>query len=312
MKRMPEPLLDIDLLRLFEALMAERNVTRAAQRLGLTQSAASNALRRLRARLGDELFLRTPQGMVPTALARDLQAPVAAALAAVRAAGAMSRPFLPAEATTSFVIGMSDYAEFLLVPPVGALLRERAPGTSLIVRHADREVALGLLDRDEVQLALGSLPEPPAHMTRTVLLRDALVVLLRPDHPLADRLDLETFLAAPHLLVSAVASRQGAVDRALAGLGRQRRLAVVVSHYLVAAPALCQSDLVCTMARRAAEPLARAFGLVIRPLPPPITVARQATSMIFHNRYARQPAHRWLRRLIAESAKGLDPAPSRA
>lgn len=303
---MADPLLDIALLRLFEALMAERNVTRAAGRLGLTQSAASNALRRLRGQLGDELFLRTPRGMEPTALARDLEVPIATALAAVRAAGALSQPFVPAEATMTFVVGMSDYAEFLLVPRLVARLRELAPNASLVVRHADREVALGLLDGDEVQLAIGTLPEPPARMTRTVLFRDELVVLLRRDHPLVDRLDLDTFLATPHLLVSAVASREGAVDRALASLRRQRSIAVVVPHYLVAAPALRDSDLVGTMAYRAAAPLAQAFGLALRALPVEIQVARQTTSMTFHNRYAQQPAHRWLRRLIAEEARQLD------
>lgn len=306
---MADPLLDTDLLQLFEALMAEHSVTRAAHRVGLTQAAASNALRRMRERLGDELFVRTPQGMEPTALARKLAEPIATALASLRAARALSRPFDPAEATAELIVGMSDYAELLLVPPLTTRLRALAPGLSLTVRHADREVAQALLEKDEVQLAVGTLPEPPGHMTRTVLLRDELVVLLRATHPAAGSLDLESFLASPHLLVSAVASREGAVDRALATLGRARRLAIVVSHYLVAGPALRDSDLVATVGWRVALPLAAAFGLAVRPLPAPLTVAPQVTSMSFHNRYAQDPAQRWLRRLIAETARGLHEAP---
>jgi DNA-binding transcriptional LysR family regulator len=210
--------LDLNLLRVFEALWAERHVTRAAARLGLTQSAASNALGRLRAAFKDDLFQRTPTGMEPTALARELAGPVGAALDAVRAAVALNRPFDPAHAEESFTLGMSDYAEFVLAPPLIAALRARAPGVSVVVRHVDREVVTALLDEDRAHLAIGQLPEPPTRMTRIMLLRDELVVLMRPDHPAAkEGLDLDAFLAWPHLLVSAVASREGAVDRALGG-----------------------------------------------------------------------------------------------
>src|SRR5689334_24516284 len=183
--------LDLNLLRIFAALAAERHVTRAAVRLGLTQSAVSNALRRLRAAFGDELFQRSPAGMEPTALARELEGPVGAALDAVRAAAALNRPFDPATARDDLTVGMSDYAELVLGPPLIAQLAGTAPGLSLTVRHVDREVALDLLDQDRAQLAVGTLPEPPARMTRLVLLRDGFAVLLRRDHPaLAEGLDL--------------------------------------------------------------------------------------------------------------------------
>lgn len=302
--------LDLNLLRVFEALWAQRHVTRAAARLGLTQSAASNALRRLRGAFGDDLFQRTPAGMEPTALARELAGPVGAALDAVRAAAALNRPFDPARAEEGFTLGMSDYAEFVLAPPVIAALRARAPGVSVVVRHVDREVVTALLDEDRAHLAVGQLPEPPTRMTRIMLLRDELVVLMRPNHPAArEGLDLEAFLAWPHLLVSAVASREGAVDQALAGLGRSRRLAVVASHYLAAAPILRGSDLLCTTARRIAVPLAGAFGLVLLPVPAALALGSQPTSLVFHNRYAQRPAHRWLRALITETARRLVASP---
>ena len=297
--------LDLNLLRVFQALDAERHVTRAAARLGLTQSAASNALRRLRATFQDDLFQRTPTGMEPTALARELAGPVTAALDAVRAAVELNQPFAPASARDEFTVGVSDYAEFVLAPPVTARLRERAPGVSVVFRHADREAALALLDEDRVHLALGMFPEPPARMTRIVLLRDDFVVLLRRGHPAAGGLNLAGYLAWPHLLVSPVASREGAVDRALAELGRTRQLAAVVSHHLVVAPILQGSTLLCTMARRLATPMAAAFGLALLPLPAGLALAPQPTSLVFHNRYAQRPAHRWLRALVAETARRL-------
>jgi DNA-binding transcriptional LysR family regulator len=305
MKLMSVDRLDLNLLRVLEALAAERHVTRAAVKLGLTQSAVSNALRRLRATFQDDLFQRTPGGMEPTALARELAAPVSTALDAVRAAVELNRPFKPETARDGFVVGVSDYAEFVLAPPLVTRLRERAPGVSVVFRHADRDGALALLDQDRADLAIGIFPEPPARMTRIVLMRDDFVVLMRGDHPAATGLDLDTFLAWPHLLVSPVASREGAVDRALAALGRSRELTAVVSHHLVVAPILQGSGLLCTMARRLATPLATAFGLALLPLPAGLALAPQPTSLVFHNRYAQRPAHRWLRALVAETARRI-------
>ena len=300
--------LDLNLLRVFQAIDAERSVTRAAARLGLTQSAASNALARLRAAFGDELFQRVPGGMEPTALARDLAAPIGSALDAVRAAVELNRPFDPDRSREQFAIGVSDYAEFVLGPDLVASLQARAPGVSVVFRHADRDGALRLLDEDRAHLALGIFPEPPARMTRIVLMRDRFSVLMRPGHPAAAGLDLDAYLSVPHLLVSAVASREGAVDRALAAIGRSRSLAAVVSHHLVVAPILRRSDLVCTLAEHLATPIATAFDLALRPLPAGLDLAPQPTSLVFHNRYTQQPAHRWLRALVAGTARSIGPS----
>ena len=295
--------LDLNLLRVFQAIDAERNVTRAASRLGVTQSAASNALARLRLEFQDDLFQRTPTGMQPTALARELAGPIGAALDAVRSAVELNRPFHPATARDEFVVGVSDFAEFVLAPPLVASMQERAPGVSLVFRHADREVALTLLDQDRAHLAIGILPEPPTRMTRIVLMRDEFVVLTRAGHPAAAGLDLDAYLTSPHLLVSPVASRVGAVDRALAAMGRMRELAAVVSHHLAVAPILLRSDLVCTLAGRLAGPIAAAFGLIVHSLPPGLVLPSQPTSLVFHNRYAQRPTHRWLRAVVAEAAR---------
>lgn len=296
--------LDLNLLVVFDVMMAERHVTRAATRLNLTQSSVSNALRRLRDAFQDELFQKTPQGMEPTALARAMAPGIAQALDAVRATLDINRPFDPATATEAFCLGMSDYAEFVFGPRLVTLLAERAPGVGITIRHVDRENAFDLLDQDVVHAAVGVIPEPPSRMTRVFLLQEDFLVLMRPDHPAAGRpLDLDAYLAYPHLLISATASREGAVDRALAPLGRQRRLSVVASHLLIAGPMLRQSDLLCTMSRRVAEPLAEAFGLVLRPVP--VEIRHTRISLAFHRRYEQHPAQIYLRRLIGEVARDL-------
>jgi DNA-binding transcriptional LysR family regulator len=303
--------IDLNLLRVFEAVMAERHVTRAARRLGLTQSAVSNALARLRGVFADELFVRTPAGMEPTALARELEGPVGAALDAVRGALSVLVPFDPATAETAFALGVSEYAEVVLGPPLVARLREEAPGASVAFRHADRADAFDLIERDAVQLALGVLPEPPAHMTRVMLLKDGFATLMRPGHPCAEGpFGLDRFLEFPHLLVSPTGARTGAVDRALERIGRHRRLAVIGAHLASAAPMLLSSDLLCTAAERLALPLAAAHGLVARATPAEAEPVRLA--MVWHRRYDRLPAHAWMRRTVAALAEDLSRRAGRA
>ncbi|WP_207485738.1 LysR family transcriptional regulator [Arenibaculum pallidiluteum] len=298
---------DLNLLRVFEAVYRERSVTRAAERLHLTQAAVSNALARLRAAFGDRLFLRGPGGMTPTALAEELHRPILGALDGVRAAFDLRLPFDPASAEAAMVLGVSDHAEFVLGPALLARVAAEAPGLALTLRHCDRRNALPLLDEGAIQLALGVLPEPPERMTRQMLLRDELAVMVRAGHPAAGpsvaSLDLDAYLAWPHLLVSAAAERTGAVDRALEAIGRTRRVAVVISHLLSAGPLLARSDLVCTLPGRVARPLAAAFGLVVFPVPAGLSLAAASLSQVWHGRYDRQPAHGWLRRIVAEIAR---------
>ncbi|TWB49945.1 LysR family transcriptional regulator [Nitrospirillum viridazoti] len=307
--------IDLNLLHVFDALYRERQVTRAGRALGLSQSAVSNALARLRQHMGDDLFVRTPTGMVPTAVADTMARPLQGALDQVRAALAARQPFLPCEARDAITVGLSDHAEFVLGPPLVAALRAEAPGLSLVLRHADKDNALPGLESGLLDLALGMLPDPPAHMTRQMLVRDSLAVLMRPGHPALDApWTLETYLAYSHLLVSATASKVGAVDRMLETVGRQRTLAVVASHLLAAAPMLRDSDLVCTMPARVAHPLADSFGLAVLPLPADMPVGDKPAggmrlSMVWHRRLDSHPAHAWLRRRVAEVARSLPPVP---
>ncbi|HSK41520.1 MAG TPA: LysR family transcriptional regulator [Arenibaculum sp.] len=296
--------IDLNLLRVFEAVADERGVTRAGERLGLSQSAVSNALGRLRDVFGDELFVRTPGGMEPTALALELAGPVRAALDQVRTALALKVAFDPATARAEFPIGLSDEAEVVLAPPLVARLRVSAPGISPAFRHADRSQAIELLDAGAIQLALGVLPEAPSRMTRMILARDDFVCLMHARHPAAaGLLDLDAYLGWPHLLISATGARTGAVDRVLDAMGRRRHLAVVASHLAAAAPMLEGSDLLCTVPRRVGRVLAAGGALELRPVP--LDLPPMRLSMLWHRRHDGQPAHAWLRRLVADLARAL-------
>ncbi|MCC7283525.1 MAG: LysR family transcriptional regulator [Acetobacteraceae bacterium] len=295
--------LDLNLLRVFDAVMRERHVTRAAARLGLTQSAVSNGLARLRRAFGDELFVRRPGGVEPTALANDLDPRIAAALDEVQAALALKLPFVPASATEHFSIGMSEYAEAVLAAPLVAALAAEAPGCTLTIRHVDRTDAAALLECQDIAIALAVMTEElPAHFTRILVLPDEFVTLMRPGHALSEgELSLPRFVGFPHLVVSPNGSRRAALDEPLRAAGHPRRVTVTCGHFLAVADILLASDLVCTMSGRMGSRIARAHGLVARPAPVDVRHAR--LSMAWHRRHEAHPAHVWLRRKLQALAR---------
>lgn len=300
--------LDLNLLRVFDAVARERHVTRAAARLGLSQPAVSNALARLRAALNDELFLRRPGGVEPTALAAALTRPVAEVLDRLRDTLSAHAPFDPATSTRVFRLGLSEYAEAVLAPPLFARLAREAPGVVVAIRHADRTNAEALLEEDAIELAIAVLPEPPALYTRVRMLPEAFLVLLRPGHPLAEgELTLERFTAFPHLLHSANGSRDGALDEPLRKAGFPRRVGAVVAHLSAVPDILRRTDLVMTLSGRLARLLADAHGLVLRPCPVPIRHTR--LSLVFHRRSEADAGHAWLRRTLIALAREADPPP---
>ena len=294
--------LDLNLLRVFDAVAREGHVTRAAARLNLSQPAVSNALARLRAALGDELFLRRPGGVEPTAFAQALAQPVAEALDRIAGSLAATQPFDPGSARRTFPVAMSEYAEAILAPRVLARLAAEAPGCLLAISHADRTNAEALLERGEAMLAVAVLPEPPALYTRIRLLPEAFVTLMRPDHPLLEgTLDLDRFLGVPHLLHSPNGSREGAMDWALRKLGRQRRLGAVVAHLSAVPEILLHTGMIMTLSARLARQMAAAHGLALRD--PPVEVRHTRLSLVFHRRMEADAGHAWLRRLILAEAR---------
>ena len=297
---------DLNLLRVFDAVARERHVTRAAARLNLSQPAVSNALNRLRAALGDELFLRAPHGVEPTSLALALMQPVEDMLDRLQETLAATAPFDPATSDRIFTIAMSEYAEAVLAPPLFTRMAKEAPGILVAIRHADRTNATALLESGEAQLAIAMLSEPTALYTRVRLLPEAFMMLARPGHPILDGpLTLERYTAWPHLLHSANGSRDGAMDRILRDLGHPRRLGAVVAHLSAVPGILLGTDMVMTLSSRLARQLAEAHGLVLCDLPPEARDAVRHTrlSLIFHRRFEADQGHAWLRRLLLALAR---------
>ncbi|MBR0648284.1 LysR family transcriptional regulator [Roseomonas terrae] len=296
--------LDLNLLRVFDAVARERHVTRAAQRLNLSQPAVSNALSRLRATLNDELFLRRPGGVEPTELALALAGPVAEVLDRLRETLSARAPFDPATSDRVFVVALSEYAEAVLAPPLLERMAREAPGCLLAVRHADRTNWQDLVERCEAELAIAVLPEPPAIFTRVRLLPEGFMTLMRRDHPLAKGvLTEDRLITFPHLLHSPNGSRDGALDVALATRGRKRRLGAVVAHLSAVPDILARTDMVMTLSGRLANLLAEAHGLVVRESP--VEIRHTRLSMIFHRRLESDAGHAWLRRLMLAVARDV-------
>jgi DNA-binding transcriptional LysR family regulator len=298
--------LDLNLLRVFDAVARERHVTRAAQRLHLSQPAVSNALTRLRQALGDELFLRRPGGVEPTELALSLVQPVAEVLDRLREMLAAHAPFAPATSDRVFTLGLSEYAEAVLAPPLLAQLTQDAPGVLLAMQHADRTNALAMLEQGEAQMVIGMLTEPPALYTRLRLLPEAFLVMMRAGHPLAAQpMTVEGFAAFPHLLHSPNGSREGALDAPMREAGHPRRLGAIVAH-LAAVPAILnRTDMVMALSARLARQMATAHGLALQPCP--VETRHTRLSLIFHRRFEADQGHAWLRRLLLNVAREATP-----
>lgn len=296
---------DLNLLKVLDALIAERHVTRAGLRVGLGQSSMSGALARLRELFGDELFVRTPAGMAPTPRALDLAGPVADALRLVK--GALgAEAFIAAQAEQAFTIAMSDYAAFVLLPPLLARLGAEAPGVDLHVRGMfGRGEAIDLLDRGEASLAIGVPVEASARILSRRILLEGFACIARAGHPaFASGGDIAAFAAAPHLLVSPEGDREGLVDRRLAELGLRRRVRLSLPQFLVAPFVVAGSDLVATLAGRlACKFAATGFGIDLHEAP--IELPEWPLAMMWHRRADAHAADAWLRDVVTEVAASI-------
>jgi DNA-binding transcriptional LysR family regulator len=270
---------DLNLLVLFEAVMRERNVGRAAARLNLTASAVSHGLARLRRLLNDPLFLRTPKGVVPTERAEALAEPIAEILARVRGVVAMAEPFDPATSTRRFLIGAPDAIVAVLAREVLDEIERTAPGIGIGLRHLlvgrgrlfERawEGLLPILEAREIDLAILPLDEVPARFSARVLYREDFVAVFRQGHPFASDPSLEHYCAMRHLLVSQAGHFFGFVDETLERLRRARQVAVTVPNFIMGLAILAESDLIGAMPRRLADLYAGRFGLATAELPLP-------------------------------------------
>ena len=291
---------DLNLLKAFDALISERAVTRAAGRIGLSQPAMSHALARLRSLFADDLFVRTPTSMEPTARAREIAPLVAAAIEHIEAALNLGIGFNPAKSAAIFTAGMAEYAEVALVGRLAASFAREAARATLRLMPVTGAEAAEQLDRGSIDVAVAHLGALPPHIESVVLMRDPFVVVARNDHPIAAKtLTLEAYAAQDHVLVSPRGATSGALDRILVDFGLKRRLAVLVATYLAVPAALAGSDLIATVPRRTARQIAAIAEIAIMPLPIDFAMT---VSMAWHRRAASEPAQAWFRSLLIDAA----------
>jgi DNA-binding transcriptional LysR family regulator len=291
---------DLNLLKAFDALMAEGAVTRAARRIGLSQPAMSHALSRLRSLFADDLFVRTPTRMEPTTRARQIAPLVAAAIAQVEAALNLGVGFDPATSEGIFTAGMAEYAEVALVGRLVEAFAGKAAKATLRLLPMIGTEAAERLDRGAVDVAVAHLRGLPPRFDSIVLLRDPFVLVARRGHPRAAApLSVEEYAALGHVLVSPRGDTTGAIDRTLSNLGLKRRIALLIASYLALPAALRASDLVATVPYRAARQIAASGEVEIFPLPIVLSVS---VSMAWHRRAANEPAQAWFRSLLIDAA----------
>ena len=291
--------LDLNLLLVFHHLLREQRVSGVAAVLGMSQPAVSSALGRLRAALGDELFLRTQRGMVPTPYALQLAEPVAAALDGLQQALNVRATFDPATSERRFTLAMTDVGEMYFLPVLMDTLTRTAPGVTLHVVAVTSASLKDDMATGRIDLALGLLPQLQAGFFQQALFRQPYVCLMREGHPLtlAPTLTLADFAAASHVRVIAAGTGHGRVDEALERQGLQRRILLTVPHYVALGDVLGHSDLIATVPERFAQRVLVPFRLVTRSLP--VAVEGSAIHQFWHGRLHKDPGHGWLRQRIA-------------
>lgn len=304
--------LDLNLLRVFDEVMAERNLTRAAHNLAMTQPAVSNALRRLRELLGDELVHRAGYGVEPSPRALVLWPSVREALQQLREALSPG-VFDPALAQNAFVLTMADATAAKLIPGLVDILAREAPGVNLRVVPLTTRDPRAQLESGAVDLAIGHFPGvlaelsaqhqqdevPPFFHQR--LYDGEYVVVMRRDHPLTSaELTLDVYCAARHLLVSFSGRPVGFVDEALAAVSRRRRVVLTVNQFFTAGLVVATSDLLTVLPRHFVPDTGMSRELVLRELP--LDVPAVHVDALWHRQAQASSAHRWLREALARVA----------
>lgn len=300
--------LELDLLLALEALLAVGNVTRAAARLGITQSAMSHRLRRLRDALGDPIVVQGRGRLVPTPRAERLGRVVSRSLLELRSALASVEAFDPATSTRVFTVVTSDFAEFEILPRVLEELTRVAPGVTTVMREAWPDM-FDALERGTIDLVVGPQLDGVPGLVQRKVGSNFLAAAVRVDHPIVGkRLDLDTYLSLRHLVVDPSGSGTiGAVDRALEKLGRRRDVAMRVPHFLGAPFIVSRSDLVLTAPWALLRHFARLLPLVV--FEPPLELPSGRVFMTWHERVADDPAHVFLRELTARCTQAVVDAP---
>ncbi|MGR6740291.1 LysR family transcriptional regulator [Pseudomonas chlororaphis] len=290
--------LDINLLLTLDVLLAEHNVTRAAQRLNLSQPSVSVHLAKLREIFGDPLLLPGPRGMRPTARADELREPLRRALEALELAVSPASPFDPGAAANTWSVSASDYGESTVILPALAGLRATAPGTRLAVLELEPGRLVRQAEQGRIDLALHTSEDSPPGLRRRVLFSERYVLVGRAGHPrLQRRPSLAQFGKLEHVVVSPDGGGfHGVTDSALGEVGLTRRVVLSVPHFLFVLSALASTDLVAMLPARLVRD-----NPALKVVEPPLEVPGYEMAMLWHERCHRDPAHQWLREFIVAS-----------
>ena len=304
--------LDLNLLRVFDEVMAERSLTRAADKLAITQPAVSNAMRRLRDAVGDELLVRHGHGVQPTARAQALWPVVRETLDKLSHSFAPQK-FEPTTATNTLVLAMADATAATLIPQLVDILEQEAPSVVIRLVPLTTRDPRDLLDAETADMAVGYFPAVLADLTARAqsgaavshdnrrLYDTEYVAVMRKGHPLADMpLTLEHYCAARHLLVSFSGRAYGFIDEALAALVRTRHIAMTVNQYTTAARVVSQSDLITVLPRHFVPITGVAHGLQVQPLPLEMTAVH--IDALWHKRGPQRAAYDWLLQTLGRAA----------
>ncbi len=296
---------DLNLLPIFVALMEERSVTRAAERMGMTQPALSNALSRLRLMLQDQLFVRERYGIQPTPIALELSPLIAEALAQLDDAVLGQQAFDPAQAERLFTIAPNGYVEFVLVPAIVARLEKVAPGIKLrLTPYGNDLVETGVVS-GTTALVLGRIVDPPDNLVVQHLMDEGLACAVRADHPdVGDAMTREQFEAMKHVNIVPPGRMRAGLFQALAHQQLKRNVAISVTNFFAVAEMVAVTDYCAILPSLICRRLMHDPRLKI--LPAPVDLGSFPVEMAWHVRYRHDPAHRWLRALIGEVITDLE------
>ena len=288
---------DLNLLVTLEALLTERNVTRAARRLHLIQPSVSVQLRKLRQIFSDPLLSPGPGGMLPTTRAQALLHPLRAALAEMRQVLEPRRSFDPATAQLTWQVAASDYAEYGILMPLLGHLRKAAPGVHIAIREAPHSRMLKQLESGAIDLGFFAMDAAPERLHHRILFKEQYVLVARKRHPaLKGKLTIERLCQLEHVVVSPDGGGfRGVTDTALEAKGRKRRVVLSVPHFLFVPEVVARTDLVAMLPSRLVKDRSDRIQVVAPPLPIP----SYDMAMVWHERSHLDPAHMWLREQVS-------------
>ena len=291
--------IDLNLLVVFNQLLMERRVSAAAGKLGLTQPAVSNALKRLRVLLGDELFLRTSRGMEPTPYATQLAEPIAYALNTIHSTLNQHATFDPASSERKFTVGMTDLGEIELLPKLMDLLKDLAPGVTISTVRDTNDNLREEMEAGHVDLAIGLLPQLKTGFFQRRLFMQRYVCMFRTGHALDNgKVTAEKFYAADHIQVISGGTGHAKVDQLIESSGHKRRIRLSVPHFVAVGHILSSTDMIATVPERYAMRCERPFSL--KYVKHPITLPSFGINIFWHAKFQRDPANQWLRGVIGD------------